>query len=114
MLRVINVTGLRGEARKGIVYVGRKFAGWPAHRLGNPFRPLEGDAPGTCLDKYRRWLEGQRDLPRLMERLWQETMEGQLPLGCWCTTATAGDGSPVVCHAQILAEMLRVRFIEAK
>ncbi len=111
LIRVVNVSGLRGEARKGVVYVGRGFAGWMAHPLGNPFRPQAGDLPGTCLTLYAEWLSRKKNLDELMRKLWIQTQLGALPLGCWCTDATAGDGSPIICHAQILADMLRDRFV---
>lgn len=34
---VVNVKGLQGQARLGIDYVGRDFAGWAGSPLGNPF-----------------------------------------------------------------------------
>lgn len=114
MVRVVSVRGLRGEARGGVVYVGRPFAGWPGHPLGNPFRVRAGDPPGTCLAKYREWLLARPMLGADLAALWGATRGGELPLGCWCTSATAGDGSPVVCHAQILAEMLAEQFTEAE
>lgn len=97
-----------------MVYVGRAFAGWPASRYGNPFRPRPGfDAVAA----YRDWLHGRVRLtynPPPTEAdladLWEQTGHGAKPLGCWCVTVTAGDGSPAVCHAQVLAELLRERF----
>lgn len=43
--------------------------------------------------------------------LWEACDHGRKPLGCWCINATHGDGQPVVCHAQILAEELHKRFV---
>lgn len=110
-VRVVNVKGLnKPEQRKGIVYVGRKFAGWPEHELHNPFKPAAGEPIGTCLGKYRASLLARLTLEDDLAALWAETERGKRPLGCWCCTAVAGDGSEVVCHAQILAEMLAERF----
>lgn len=111
MIRVVKVNSLRGEERLGVVYVGRAFAGWPAHPLGNPFKPIKGELPGIALGLYRNWIEGRSQRDRLLAELWEQTQQGALPLGCWCVEATAGDGSPIVCHAQILAEMLVERFV---
>lgn len=108
MIRVVNVRGLNtSEQRAGIVYVGRPFAGWDGHALGNPFKPRPGF---DALAAYRDWLLARPTLDADLARLWAETDQGAKPLGCWCVHATAGDGQPVVCHAQILAELLCERF----
>lgn len=123
-IRVVNVRGLNRPAdRAGVVYVGRPFAGWPGHALGNPFKPRRSGADGfgaqwsdpgdsieECLTRYRDWLLARPTLNADLASLWEECGHGAKPLGCWCVTATAGDGSPVVCHAQILAELLAERF----
>lgn len=111
MIRVVNCRGLNSpEQRAGIVYCGRPFAGWKGHGLANPFKPRLGDPVGTCLAKYRAWLLARPTLETDLAALWEQTRRGELPLGCWCASATAGDGSELVCHAQVLAEMLRERF----
>lgn len=114
MIRVVNVRGLRTpEQRQGTVYCGRPFAGWAGHPLANPFRVrvAEGpDAIANCLTQYRAWLLARPTLEADLTALWEETRHGELPLGCWCCAETAGDGSPVRCHAQILCEMLQERF----
>lgn len=110
-IRVVKVNALRTpDQRAGVVYCGRPWAGWTGHPLANPFRPRNGMTAPECLDRYRSWLLARPTLEADFAALWAETRHGELPLGCWCTNATAGDGSPVVCHAQILAEMLRERF----
>lgn len=110
MIRVVDVRGLRTpEQRATVVYVGRQFAGWPASRYGNPFRPRPGfDAVAA----YREWFLARpaEVVEDALVELWEQTGHGAKPLGCWCVNATAGDGSPVVCHAQVLAELLRQRF----
>ncbi len=117
MIRVVNVRGLnRPEQRAGIVYCGRPFAGWNGHPLANPF-PVDKQKLGQpvaarseALEKYRDWLLARPTLEADLAALWNECRHGALPFGCWCTAATAGDGSEVVCHAQVLAELLRERF----
>lgn len=106
-IRVVNVRGFnRPDQRAGVVYVGRPFAGWRGHPLGNPFRPRQvPDALGA----YRAWLLARPTLEADLAALWTEMEQGAKPLGCWCVTAAAGDGSPVVCHAQVLAQLLQER-----
>ncbi len=121
MIRVVKVNRIWGEARSGIAYVGRAWLGWVASPLGNPFRVRPNDrnqdrgsvarTVETALDRYRDWLNRHPRRDELLADLWEATNHGTKPLGCWCVDATAGDGSPVVCHAQILAEMLRERFV---
>lgn len=122
MIRITNVRGLRTpEQRATVVYVGRACAGWPGHPLANPFKIGER-SPGNhrvtlgrdgVIAYYRQFLESLDEGGRLgpaLAALWEATGHGAKPLGCWCCEATAGDGSPVVCHAQTLAELLRVRY----
>lgn len=110
-VRVVNVKGInKPEQRSGVVYVGRKFAGWPEHELHNPFKPREGEPVGECLRRYRAKLLSRLTLGEDLSALWEECGRGAKPLGCWCTNATAGDGAAVVCHAQVLAELLHERF----
>lgn len=126
MIRVVDVRHLRTpEERAGVCYVGRAFAGWPGHPLSNPFRPINpgrrdhyedrgevDPAVVNCLAKYLGWLlgKGQSKLWFALASLWEECERGKKPLGCWCVDATHGDGQPVVCHAQILAELLAEQF----
>lgn len=110
MIRVVNVRGLRGEARNGICYVGREFAGWPASRWGNPFRPSPGfDAVAA----FRHWFLNRPAcvVTESLTALWEACDHGAKPLGCWCIDSSPGDGQPVVCHAQVLAQLLRERFV---
>lgn len=112
MTRVVSVKGLRTpEQRATVVYVGRAFAGWPASRYGNPFRPRPGfDAVAA----YRTWFLARP--PEVVEdalaELWEATGHGAKPLGCWC-----GSWSPEsppqaaeFCHAIVLAKLLAERF----
>jgi hypothetical protein len=114
-IRVVNVKGLRTrEGRAAVCYVGRAFAGWPNSGFGNPFKPRSGF---DALAAYREHLvkleaDDPESFAGWLRMLWDATGHGAKPLGCWCTDATAGDGSPVVCHAQILAGMLAERFGE--
>ena len=102
MIRVVNVRDLRApEQRAGICYVGRNFAGWPGTPWRNPYRGVDRE---TCLRRFREYAQKQ---PReWLEKLWEACEHGKQPLGCWCVNAVHGDGKPIVCHAQILAEML--------
>jgi hypothetical protein len=122
MIRVVNVKGLRGYDRNGICYVGRAFAGWPASPWGNPFRPRRsgsdgfgsawsdpGDDVQDCLTRFREYASKQP--LEWLSLLWEACEHGVKPLGCWCCSAAHGDGQDVVCHAQILANMLHERFI---
>lgn len=127
MIRIVKVNGLKGDARAGVCYVGRAFAGWPASLWGNPFKPK---SPGSgahcvnlervnrdravedCLSKFRAHAETHG--PEYLASLWEACEHGTKPLGCWCIDATHGDGQPIVCHAQVLAEMLNARFVEGK
>lgn len=127
-VRVVNVRGVSGRpARQAVCYVGRAWAGWPTHALANPFRMKSIGAGGASqsvtdewnrkerervLAEYRKWLTDRpaEQLEGLLADLWAECERGEKPLGCWCTSATAGDGSALECHAQVLAELLRERF----
>ncbi len=122
MIRVVSVRGIKGEARKGVCYVGREFAGWPWHPLGNPFKPMSKppswqgewwpEAIQECLKQYRNWLLARpvEVVEKRLKELWDECDQGNKPLGCWCINSVYGDGQPVICHAQILAGMLHERF----
>lgn len=116
-IRIINVRGIRTmEGRASVCYVGRQFAGWPNSGFGNPFRPRSGF---DAIAAYREHLTKlEVDDPAAfagwLKMLWKACGCGAKPLGCWCVDAVAGDGSKVVCHAQVLAEMLRERFIKAE
>lgn len=110
MIRVVNVRGLRTpEQRAGVCYVGRAWAGWPASSWGNPYKPRPpAFTVAVCLERFRELAETAQ--PEYLVDLWAACCGGAKPLGCWCVEATAGDGSPVVCHAQVLAELLADRF----
>lgn len=111
MIRVVKVNGLRTpEQRAGVCYVGRAFAGWPGSLWGNPYRVDSSRNWGIrpYLDKFAEYAAGQP--VEWLADLWKACEHGAKPLGCWCIDATHGDGQPVVCHAQILAEMLHERF----
>jgi hypothetical protein len=100
------------EQRARVVYVGRKFAGWPEHEFHNPFKPVPGEPVGACLARYKAKVLARLTLEEDLAALWEETGCGKKPLGCWCVDASAGDGSEVVCHGQVLAELLSERFGE--
>jgi hypothetical protein len=112
MIRVVDVRGLRTPAERAtVVYVGRFFAGWPASRYGNPFKPRPGF---DAVKAYRSWFLGR---PREMvedalAELWEATGHGEKPLGCWCGSWQAGvsPAEPEFCHAIVLAKLLHERF----
>ncbi len=109
MIRVINVRRLRRPVQQlGVCYVGRHCADWPGTPWGNPYRSDPPHTLETCLARYREWAESRP--PEWLAELWAECRQGAKPLGCWCCDATAGDGSPLTCHAQILAELLTTRY----
>ena len=99
MPSVVNVTGLKGDARQGILYCGRLWAGWPASALGNPFRLKNVPDRRAALACYRSWLERKiraRD-PAVLAAL-AEIQEDSV-LGCWCF--------PKSCHADVIIEVWR-------
>ncbi len=123
MIRVVNVRGMKAAAREGVCYCGRAsgYAMWSGSLWCNPFKI--GDCPpqndrkpinrDDALRLFWEYVEEKRrtgTLDKWLEKLWEACKHGELALGCWCTTATAGDGSEVVCHAQILAELLHERY----
>lgn len=112
-VRVVNVKGLKKpDQRASVVYCGRAFAGWHNSGFGNPFHPRPGFDAVAAYRAHLAALEADdpRSFAAWLKTLWEATGHGTKPLGCWCVNATAGDGSEVVCHAQVLAEMLRERF----
>lgn len=123
MIRVVNVRGLRGDARKGVCYVGRAWAGWPETKWGNPFR-VGDTSPNNykvkldrehALQLFRAYcfrLAASTNLDAWLAELWEACEHGTKPLGCWCVNATHGDGTSVVCHAQVLAELLAERYVK--
>ena len=107
---VVKVNGLRTpEQRAGVVYCGRGFAGWPASRWANPFRPRPGGPVGTCLGEFREYAMSQS--PAWWADLWAATDSGRLPLGCYCYAGPAEAGVGV-CHAAILGAELNRRFAD--
>jgi hypothetical protein len=112
-IRVVNVKGLRTpEQRATVVYCGRAFAGWPQGRFHNPYSKFKYTDPlgmfQEMIERLKR--EDPEKLEEALRELWEATGRGEKPLGCWCINAVAGDGSEVVCHAQLVAELLRERF----
>lgn len=85
------------------VYVGREWAGLPAHELANPF------TGSGAIERYARWVESLPDLAERLRRLRSDTECGRTALACWC-----GDYShthrPVSCHGQVLAILLADRY----
>lgn len=98
-VRVVDVRGLKGEARAGVVYVGRAFAGWPATKFGNHHRL-------GCPEPFRTHLLARPDLSALLAELRSLTRDGELPLGCWCVEWDGVTVPTPACHAAVLAEVL--------
>jgi hypothetical protein len=116
-IRVVNVKGLRGDDRNGVCYVGRAFAGWPDSVWGNPYKLKSKSVLDVahCLASFKEY--AQRQPNAWLAHLWGACEQGAKPLGCWCCNAVVGDGQPLQCHAQILAEMLTewvAKHLEAK
>lgn len=125
-IRVVNVKGVPAADRPGICYVGRKCAGWPFTRYGNPFRVKnqESNLPGSrhlridsvteAVSKFRAWFAGRPECEGLLAELWEACGRGDKPLGCWCVTAEYDPAAPVVCHGQILAGFLAERVADGR
>ena len=116
MIRIVNVRKLRTPVEmQSCVYVGRPCGMWRGTIWGNPYKVggYGNWSVQRCLDAYRHYLTVMtppEKLDAMLKVLWEACDQGALPLGCWCTEATHGDGSPIVCHAQILAALLVDRF----
>lgn len=102
VVRVVNVRGLKADQRAGVVYCGRRCAGWAGHPLANPFVIGRDGGREACIAKYREWVLARPTLDADLAALWEQTRSGKLPLGCWC--------APDHCHASVLAELLAERF----
>ena len=108
---VVNVSGLRGEARERVCYVGRAFAGWLGSRWGNPQRVRANRPVADALAAFRTHMAHQPE--EWFEALWEACRHSDLPLGCWCYDGRAEDGQHV-CHAAILAQELNRRFVDGE
>lgn len=107
-VRVVDARRFRTpEERAGVVYCGRAWAGWPRSPWCNPF---QASRHADALTRYTESLLARPDLDDHLRALWEATGSGGKPLACWCGDFVAGDGSEVVCHAQVLAELLAERF----
>lgn len=99
VIQVINVAGLQGPQREGIVYVGRGFAGWPPSVLGNPYK--HGcSRTGSPIEDYRRWLwrhiQAEESLIKdEVIRIAEMARSGErVDIGCWC--------HPDPCHGDVI------------
>jgi hypothetical protein len=114
MIRVVNVAKLRTKAaRATVVYCGRAFAGWPRSRWCNPHSKHKCADP---LAAFQAHLDAMppAELDRYLAELWEACERGKKPLGCWCCDCVVGDGSPEVCHCQLLGQKLLERFASAE
>ena len=106
IVRVADVRKLRTpDQRATVIYVGRAFAGWKGHPLGNPFRPAAGYRP--CLERYADWLAAHPQRAELFAAMRNEIAETGKPLGCWCVNWDGTGTPPMVCHAVVLAEAIK-------
>lgn len=86
--RRIDITRANCHFQTPDVYCGRRWKGFPASALGNPFRV--GDDRGDAIDRYGRWLWRQirRRDPAVLAVLRQIRahllQHGTVSLGCWC------------------------------
>ena len=77
--------------KKPDVYIGRRFAGWPASKWQNPVKLHDGTTRLQVLLDYCIYLSEQ-------ELLLDEVSELRgLTLGCWC--------APKMCHGHVLAQL---------
>ncbi len=88
-----------------VVYIGRRYGGWPESPLGNPFPLVRGhteEQRAEVIRKYRDWLTRQWEVdgPAKAEllRLAKLAKAGDLTLGCWC--------HPQPCHGDFLREAI--------
>lgn len=112
-IRVVNVKGFASdEKRGGVAYVGPACFGWLRHPLCNPAALSAYYSRDQCLAAYREHIAKMPDLEKRLAELWEECQHGARPLGCWCVDDPGPGTSAPVCHAQILAELLRERFVD--
>ena len=102
--RVISLRGLwPHRVPELFIYVGRAWAGLPAHELANPFA---GDG---ALSRFATWFHALPDLYRRLKTLRADTECGRHPLACWCGTWRPGEPA-LACHAFLIAEEMNKRF----
>ena len=106
---VVKVNGLRGEARKTCLYVGRAFAGWPASPWCNPQRVRANRPVADALAAFRTHMASQPE--SWWADLWAACRQGELSLGCWCLDWD-GVGPTPPCHAAIIGAELNRRFLD--
>lgn len=123
VIRIVNVKGIPAADRPGICYVGRKCAGWPFTRYGNPFRVKRQDSvlPGSrhlrtnsvaeAVEKFRAWFTGRPDFEELLAYLWEACDNGAKPLGCWCCNWDGLSNPAPHCHAVVLSQLLQQRYL---
>lgn len=91
----ITVIDVRGtQARDGIEYIGRAYAGWEASPLGNPYKSI---AP------YKAWLwqqmKSDTEAHAELHRLANLVRNGEsVRLGCWCKSK----GPDTPCHGDVV------------
>lgn len=103
MLPEITVVNITRYEHPDAEYIGRRTRGHlSASPLGNPFRVGRDGSRMDVIQKYRVWLEKNRERPRVKTELQQladlAREQGHLELGCWC--------APLACHGDVVRDVL--------
>ncbi len=92
------------------VYVGRAFAGFLPHPLGNPFKIKTEAERASAVERYREWLLARPDLEQRLAEVRDDCEHGRAPLACWCCEWRLGEPVRVPCHAIVIAEEIAKRW----
>lgn len=76
-------------------YYGLKDIGW-----GNPFKLKAGEPRGATIERYRKYILGNRELLNRLPEL------AGKKLACWC--------KPAPCHGDILADLVNNHMVGVK
>jgi len=100
--KVIDMHGSRGADRIAQAEEEDRFVaiGRPS-KFGNPFKIGQDGTRAEVIAKYREYIMQRPDLLSALPEL-----EGKV-LGCWCVNTTSTE--PLVCHGQVLLELLQAR-----
>lgn len=102
--RVISLRGLWPRAvPESFIYIGREWAGLPAHELANPFR---GE---RAILEYAEWFHALPKLDAILKNLRADTECGRHAIACWCGNWRPGEPA-IPCHAYIVAQEMNKRF----
>lgn len=107
----MTVTNLRRKPWPFVfVYVGRAFAGLPAHPLANPFKISNESERDAAVERYREYALALPDIEQRLAEVWADSEEGRFPLACWCCDWRSGEPVRVPCHAIVIAEEIGKRW----